>query len=190
MVLLFQVGDQDAVVIVEKTPITEDTLTELFSGSRLALDMKNDIYSTYRLQPPAHLNGSHRRRPGGGDGDSRLHACLVEMKVTVVCPATEKHVKKYQRQESYLVEETAEDYRSITLPYIEAQSFSLQVGLGAFARSNVTTRDSAESHFLPPKSGCTTSWRRRRRLRGSCTKIQTRTSALFSSRTSSGTRNR
>lgn len=49
--------DQDAVVILEKTPITEDTLTELFSGSTLALDMKNDIYSTYRLQPPPHLNG-------------------------------------------------------------------------------------------------------------------------------------
>uniref|UniRef100_A0A674MVH5 m7GpppX diphosphatase n=2 Tax=Takifugu rubripes TaxID=31033 RepID=A0A674MVH5_TAKRU len=100
-----QLVDQDAVVILEKPPITEDTLTELFSGSTLALDMKNDIYSTYRLQPPPHLN---------------------EMKVTVVCPATEKHLKKYQRQESYLVEETAEDYSSITLPYIESQSFSLQ----------------------------------------------------------------
>lgn len=48
-------------VIVEKTPITEDTLTELFSGSTLALDMKNDIYSTYRLQPPPHLNGTFRK---------------------------------------------------------------------------------------------------------------------------------
>lgn len=56
-----QLGDQDAVVILEKTPITEDTLTELFSGSRLTLDMKNDIYSTYRLQPPPHLNGMVRK---------------------------------------------------------------------------------------------------------------------------------
>lgn len=48
-------------VILEKTPITEDTLTELFSGSTLALDMKNDIYSTYRLQPPPHLNGTIRK---------------------------------------------------------------------------------------------------------------------------------
>lgn len=45
----------------------------------------------------------------------------------MVCPATEKHVKKYQRQESSLVEETGEDYRSITLPYIQKQSFSVQV---------------------------------------------------------------
>ncbi|XP_053179915.1 m7GpppX diphosphatase [Scomber japonicus] len=100
-----KLADEDAVVILEKTPIREDTLAELFTGSRLKLEMKNDIYSTYRLQPPPHLN---------------------EIKTTVVCPATEKHVKKYQRQESFLVEETGEDYKTITLPYIQKQSFSVQ----------------------------------------------------------------
>ncbi|CAK6969330.1 m7GpppX diphosphatase [Scomber scombrus] len=100
-----KLADEDAVVILEKTPIREDTLAELFTGSRLKLEMRNDIYSTYRLQPPPHLN---------------------EIKTTVVCPATEKHVKKYQRQESFLVEETGEDYKTITLPYIQKQSFSVQ----------------------------------------------------------------
>lgn len=38
-------------------------------------------------------------------------------------------MKKYQHQESFLVEETGEDYRSITLPYIEKQSFSVQVSV-------------------------------------------------------------
>lgn len=50
------------------------------------------------------------------------------VKTTVICPATEKHVKKYQRQETFLIEETEEDYQSITLPYINSQSFSVQVG--------------------------------------------------------------
>ncbi|KAM8733767.1 m7GpppX diphosphatase [Acanthopagrus schlegelii] len=100
-----KLADQEAVIILEKTPIREDTLAELLSGSTLKLELKNDIYSTYRLQAPSHLN---------------------EIKTTVVCPATEKHVKKYQRQESSLVEETGEDYRSITLPYIQKQSFSVQ----------------------------------------------------------------
>ncbi|XP_023251686.1 m7GpppX diphosphatase [Seriola lalandi dorsalis] len=100
-----KLADQDAVVILEKTPIREDNLPEIFSGSRLKLEMKNDIYSTYRLQVPPHLN---------------------EIKTTVVCPATEKHVKKYQRQDSFLVEETGKDYQSITLPYIQKQSFSVQ----------------------------------------------------------------
>ncbi|XP_062304127.1 m7GpppX diphosphatase [Osmerus eperlanus] len=100
-----KLDDHEAVVILEKTPIREDTLSEMFSGSRLKLEMKNDIYSTYQLQPPAHLN---------------------EIKTTVVCPATEKHVKKYLCQETFLVEETGEDYRSITLPYIKSQSFGIQ----------------------------------------------------------------
>ncbi|XP_034094418.1 m7GpppX diphosphatase isoform X2 [Gymnodraco acuticeps] len=100
-----KLADQDAVIILEKTPIREDTLAELFAGSTLKLEMKNDIYSTYRLQALPQLN---------------------EIKTTVVCPATEKHIKKYQRQESFLVEETGADYQSITLPYIQKQSFSVQ----------------------------------------------------------------
>ncbi|KAM6969887.1 m7GpppX diphosphatase [Aplochiton taeniatus] len=80
-------------------------LSEMFNGSKLKLEMKNDIYSTYQLRPPVHLN---------------------EIKTTVVCPATEKHIKKYLRQESFLVKETGEDYHSITLPYIQNQSFSVQ----------------------------------------------------------------
>ncbi|XP_030648059.1 m7GpppX diphosphatase [Chanos chanos] len=100
-----KIVDQDAIVILEKTPIRQDNLPEMFQDSRLKLEMKNDIYSTYQLQPPAHLN---------------------EIKTTVICPATEKHVKKYLRQETFLVEETGDDYRSITLPYISSQSFSVQ----------------------------------------------------------------
>ncbi|XP_061757626.1 m7GpppX diphosphatase isoform X2 [Nerophis ophidion] len=100
-----QLADQNAVVILEKTPIREDVLAEIFTASTLKLQMRNDIYSTYSLHAPPHLN---------------------EIKATVMCPATEKHVKKYQRKESFLVEETAQDYESITLPYIKKQSFSVQ----------------------------------------------------------------
>uniref|UniRef100_A0A8C2HHK4 m7GpppX diphosphatase n=1 Tax=Cyprinus carpio TaxID=7962 RepID=A0A8C2HHK4_CYPCA len=65
-----QEKDQDAVVILEKTPIRQNTLSEILMSSQLKLEMKNDVYSTYQLQAPAHLN---------------------EIKTTVVCPATEKH---------------------------------------------------------------------------------------------------
>ncbi|KAJ0002627.1 hypothetical protein NQD34_007776 [Periophthalmus magnuspinnatus] len=100
-----KISGQDAVVILEKTPIQKEVLSQIFSESRLKLQMKNDIYSTYQLQAPAHLN---------------------EIKTTVVFPATQKHIQKYQRQESFLLEETAEDYFSITLPYIQEQHFSVQ----------------------------------------------------------------
>ncbi|XP_075999546.1 m7GpppX diphosphatase-like [Genypterus blacodes] len=100
-----KIDEEEAVVILEKTPIREDTVVEMLNGSRLKLEMKNDIYSTYQLQPPPHLN---------------------EIKTTLICPATMKHVKKYQHQEIFLVEETGEDYQSITLPYIQSTSFSVQ----------------------------------------------------------------
>ncbi|XP_072307881.1 m7GpppX diphosphatase [Eucyclogobius newberryi] len=96
---------QDAVVILEKTPIQRDVLSQMFSESSLKLQMKNDIYSTFQLQAPAHLN---------------------EIKATLVFPATQKHIQKYQRQESFLLEETAQDYLSITLPFIQEQRFSVQ----------------------------------------------------------------
>lgn len=57
-------------------------------------------------------------------------SCLfLEIKATVVYPATEKHIQKYLRQEVHLIRETWEDYRSITLPFIQSQSFSIQVCL-------------------------------------------------------------
>ncbi|KAG7249840.1 hypothetical protein CRUP_035509, partial [Coryphaenoides rupestris] len=51
-----KLDDQEAVVILQKTPISEGSVAEMFSGGRLKLEMRNDIYSTYHLQPPAHLN--------------------------------------------------------------------------------------------------------------------------------------
>ncbi|KAL2084196.1 hypothetical protein ACEWY4_019714 [Coilia grayii] len=100
-----ELEDKEAIVILEKTPIGQDTLPDMLKESTLELKMKNDIYSTYTLIPPPRIN---------------------DIKSTVICPATQKHVKKYQAQDVFLVEETEEDYRSITLPYIESQSFSVQ----------------------------------------------------------------
>uniref|UniRef100_A0A8C4SZB5 m7GpppX diphosphatase n=1 Tax=Erpetoichthys calabaricus TaxID=27687 RepID=A0A8C4SZB5_ERPCA len=55
-------------------------------------------------------------------------SCLVqtEIKMTAICPATEKHINKYLRQEIFLIQENSKDYKNITLPYIQAGSFSVQ----------------------------------------------------------------
>lgn len=100
-----KICEQEAVLILEKTPFQQEALSELFSESDLKLHMKNDIYSTYRVFAPRNLN---------------------EIKATVVCPASQKHLQKYQRQERFLVEETPEDYSSITELHLQEQSFSLQ----------------------------------------------------------------
>ncbi|XP_010579663.1 m7GpppX diphosphatase isoform X2 [Haliaeetus albicilla] len=96
----------DAVVILEKTPFQEEKVSDLLKKhTKLDLQMRNDIYSTYHLYPPAELS---------------------EIKTTVVYPATEKHLQKYLRQEVHLIRETWEDYKNITLPFIQSQSFSIQ----------------------------------------------------------------
>ncbi|XP_008945765.1 PREDICTED: m7GpppX diphosphatase, partial [Merops nubicus] len=99
-------GSVDAVVILEKTPFHEEKLSDLLKKhTKLELQMHNDIYSTYHLYPPPELS---------------------EIKTTVVYPATEKHLQKYLRQDVHLIQETWEDYRDITLPFLQSQSFSLQ----------------------------------------------------------------
>lgn len=98
--------DQDAVIILEKTPFREETLPQLLNkNADLRLQMQNDIYSTHHLHAPSALN---------------------EIKTTVVYPATEKHIKKYLQQEMHLINETADDYKNITAPYLQSQSFSIQ----------------------------------------------------------------
>ncbi|XP_039212437.1 m7GpppX diphosphatase [Crotalus tigris] len=99
-------NEADAVVILEKIPFQEENITKLLKKhTSLQLQMTNDIYSTYRLFLPPELN---------------------EIKTTVVYPATEKHLQKYLSRSVYLIQETGEDYKNITLPFIESQSISIQ----------------------------------------------------------------
>ncbi|XP_032835474.2 m7GpppX diphosphatase [Petromyzon marinus] len=97
---------RDAVVILEKTPFRESQLPGLLSvDTELQGDLQNDIYGTYTARPP----------PGSS-----------EMKATVICPATPLHLLKYTHREAFLIEETASDYRSTTLPFLQTSNFSLQ----------------------------------------------------------------
>nr|DBA16621.1 TPA: hypothetical protein GDO54_003999 [Pyxicephalus adspersus] len=97
---------EDAVVILERAPFQAESVSDLLGKNPpMTLQLKNDIYGVYHLSPPPELN---------------------EVKATVIRPATEKHIKKYLRQEVYLIQESGEDYKNITLPFIQAQSFSIQ----------------------------------------------------------------
>ncbi|KAM4757435.1 m7GpppX diphosphatase isoform 2-T2 [Cyanocitta cristata] len=110
----------DAVVILEKTPFQEEKIPDLLKKPMNAeLQMHNDIYCTFYLSPPPELS---------------------EIKATVVYPATEKHIQKYLRQEVHLIRETWEDYKNITLPFIQSQSFSIQEEHGGITRAGITGR--------------------------------------------------
>ena len=57
----------------------------------------------------------------------------------MICPATEKHVEKYREQEIFVVKETAEDYKNITLPVIESSQFGMQVTLNLYVLGRFVT---------------------------------------------------
>ena len=103
-------SSKKAVLVAEKQPINKEELTTFLSTvsspSQLVLNFQNDIYYQYETQGP------------GG---------LGSLKMTLVYPATEKHIIKYTDQQVYIVEETPEDYATISKPYIESQALSLQV---------------------------------------------------------------
>uniref|UniRef100_A0A8C4PXY7 m7GpppX diphosphatase n=1 Tax=Eptatretus burgeri TaxID=7764 RepID=A0A8C4PXY7_EPTBU len=96
----------NAVLILEKTSFDNSDLdTVLGDATTFRLQLKNDIYHSYLTRPPPDVN---------------------EVKATLVCPATAKHLEKYTQQEMFLVTETEQDYRDITLPFLLESQFSLQ----------------------------------------------------------------
>lgn len=50
---------------------------------------------------------------------------LAELKVSIIYPATEKHINKYSAQEFFLIEETPEMYSNVTLPFLMNEQFTL-----------------------------------------------------------------
>eukprot|EP00884_Botryococcus_braunii_P020463 jgi/Botrbrau1/70/Bobra.0022s0062.1 len=98
----FEGKDGQAIVLLVKKPFTADAVqlsTLLSAKTRLEEHFNNDIYSKYDGYAPAE------------------HALLL---VDLIYPATEKHIQKYSVQTFVLVRESPEEYREITLPYIES----------------------------------------------------------------------
>jgi m7GpppX diphosphatase len=56
---------------------------------------------------------------------------IAAIKATLIYPATQKHIDKYSQHEPYIINETAEDYKTITLPHIESKAFSIQVNFAS-----------------------------------------------------------
>ena len=99
-----------ALIILEKTPFKEEEIKDLFTDANkemndcLKRDFVNDIYSNYALQLPAHLN---------------------QVKTTIIHPATQQHIEKYQRDEFHIFRETPELYDTVTKKYLEASQFNI-----------------------------------------------------------------
>ena len=96
-----------AIIVAEKSPLSRSSLSQLFCpDSKISTNFHNNIYS--------QIKASCR----GSVGDLRL---------MTVYPATEAHLIKYSQQTHHMIHETPEDYAAITRPYIDGQSFDIQV---------------------------------------------------------------
>lgn len=123
---------QKAIVILEKTPFNKETLGQVLSeDSRLRPQFINDIYGKYLCD----------LKPGMDYGDcddkcTRSTSLIVSissasldlnfLKASVIHPATEKHVSKYESKPTYMIVETPALYHSVTLPFLKGETFSIE----------------------------------------------------------------
>ncbi|XP_034244615.1 m7GpppX diphosphatase [Thrips palmi] len=97
---------QRALVILEKKPFDADGFDKLCTvESSLKKVFRNDVYGNY---------------------DCFIERELNAVKATVIHPASDKHIQKYETQLIHIVEETPEVYKSVTLPYLENEQLNLQ----------------------------------------------------------------
>ncbi|CAG9800339.1 unnamed protein product [Chironomus riparius] len=98
-----------AIVILEKIAFTEeqfsgtDDKSTILKNSSLEKIMENDIYQNNFCRVDSDLN---------------------KLKATIIYPATEKHISKYTEQKIYVLKETPELYKSVTLPCLEKEQFN------------------------------------------------------------------
>ncbi|XP_059482530.1 m7GpppX diphosphatase [Neocloeon triangulifer] len=105
----FEGQEKPAVVILQKKPFPRDEIASYFRHRSDVLVEKtfvNDIYGQYVSYPD--------------------DICFTGVQTTIIHPATEKHIAKYEVHKSFFVEETPEIYRDIVLPHLQERGFSLQ----------------------------------------------------------------
>jgi len=97
-------GPVRAIVRIEKTPLDSEAVKGFFSVDgtveRVVLEGNTDIY-TWLF---------------GWLGNKREE----DIKISIVCPATDVHIRKYTKQEFIMVKETPEHYETIVKPYIQS----------------------------------------------------------------------
>ena len=96
-----------AVILIEKAPFSDCDFGPLLEG-QLQLDrvFQNDIYSQHIANLPLPY---------------------AQAKFTIICPCTEKHIRKYSKQEVYCIRETPADYINVTEPFLQKHQFDMKV---------------------------------------------------------------
>ncbi|KAJ7504454.1 scavenger mRNA decapping enzyme [Mycena galericulata] len=96
-----------AIIRIEKTAIPVDVSNRIFPGQvRPFLSQVKCMESTDIYMWLAGWLSTTEKQPQG------------DVKVNIICPATDVHIRKYSKQNSILVSETPDIYRRIVQPYI------------------------------------------------------------------------
>ncbi|XP_035896874.1 m7GpppX diphosphatase-like isoform X2 [Anopheles stephensi] len=132
--------DKQAIVVLEKRAFTETEITTACTPTQ-----REKI--AHSESEPERANVGEKAVPAGSErtfftSSSRLHKefvndvygnflCTVDpelnrLKVSIIYPASEKHIVKHTAQHRYMVDETAERYRNITLPHLDQEQLSLE----------------------------------------------------------------
>ncbi|PWN93180.1 scavenger mRNA decapping enzyme [Acaromyces ingoldii] len=128
--------DERAVILVEKTHFSPSfyralgaTVSSQHDTARAPLSAirslgSNDVYNWmlgWMSSSPASAAGVKRSAEGEEkaadvDGDADAH-----VKLTLIRPASEAHIKKYSEQQKVMITETPEVYEQVVRPWIESQ---------------------------------------------------------------------
>lgn len=108
--------DKNAIIILEKSVFEETKILAVADDEKsffqFVTSLKNlfvnDIYGNFTLEVDPSVN---------------------KLKATIIYPASEKHILKYSIQNLYIIEETANQYKEVTEPYLTKGQFSLDVSI-------------------------------------------------------------
>ncbi|KOS17882.1 m7GpppX diphosphatase [Escovopsis weberi] len=122
------IEDQPAVLVVERAPFptSEAYLGALPSSlARLCNLGANDIYSWSMARAGGIETDTNDDAVGAGDaadgGATEGAGFVADLKINLIWPCTEAHVKKYSKQGVRLVTETPEIYREAIQPWVRAK---------------------------------------------------------------------
>ncbi|KAI1172812.1 HIT-like domain-containing protein [Nemania sp. FL0916] len=105
-----QVDSKPALLVLERAPFPDapEYLSALPTNLRSITNLgNNDIYSWFLGSGGPILQNNEKEK-------------FADFKISLICPCTDKHIKKHSRQGSRFVTETPEIYRNQVRPYMQA----------------------------------------------------------------------
>lgn len=117
MTLLGSIDEKQGILVAERAAFSTESVEVLKAFHAAIARVKNlgdnDIYRWY-------LAASGSGQDGEGNGDSK-NDLGQDLKLSLIWPCTEQHIKKYSDQMLRMVTETPETYRDHIRPYMSAK---------------------------------------------------------------------